>query len=64
MEAKPHELFKKGATLVSLGLDVPVTAKICMLLKERGIEIDTDFSTEDFTSKVLALYRRSKEGIC
>ena len=64
MEGKPHELFKKGATLVSLGLDVPVTAKICMLLKERGIEIDTDFSTEDFTSKVLALYRRSKEGIC
>ena len=64
MEGKPHELFKKGATLVSLGLDVPVTAKICMLLKERGIEIDTDFSTEDFTAKVLALYRRSKEGIC
>lgn len=64
MEGKPHELFKKGDTLVSLGLDVPVTAKICMLLKERGIEIDTDFSTDDFTAKVLELYRRSKEGIC
>lgn len=57
MEGAPRELFRKGETLLSLGLDVPVTAKICMLLKERGIEIDTDFSSDDFTAKVLELYK-------
>ena len=62
MEGKPHELFSKGEQLVSLGLDVPVTAKICMLLKERGILIDTNFSTDDFVEKVLKLYNDRQIG--
>ena len=46
--------------LLSLGLDVPLTAKICMALKERGISLECDFTTEDFLQKTLAL--RKKEG--
>ena len=57
MEGKPHELFRQGERLAALGLDVPVPAKICMLLQERGIEIDTDFSVDDFCEQVLRLYR-------
>ena len=56
----PKELFTHSEELLSLGLDVPLTAKICMALKERGISLECDFTTEDFLRKVLAL--RGKEG--
>ena len=61
MEGKPCELFKRSEELISLGLDIPVTAKICMKLKELGVEIETDFSTADFTDRVLELYNRNKQ---
>ncbi len=50
----PRELFKKTDELLSLGLDVPLTAKIARALKERGIEIDCDFTVDGFVSAVLA----------
>ena len=56
----PKELFTHSEELLSLGLDVPLTAKTCMALKERGISLECDFTTEDFLRKVLAL--RGKEG--
>ena len=56
----PKELFTHSEELLSLGLDVPLTAKICMALKERGISLECDFTTEDFLRKALAL--RGKEG--
>ena len=55
--ATPRELFKKAGELTSLGLDVPLTAKACARLAERGIEIDTDFTCEDFSEKVISLFR-------
>ncbi len=51
----PRELFKMTDELLALGLDIPLTAKICLALKKRGIEIDCDFTTEDFIAKTLAL---------
>ncbi len=57
MCAPPKELFREAETLLSLGLDIPLTAKLCRALKERGIDLDCDFTLEDFTAKVLALKR-------
>ena len=54
--APPRELFKKAEELTSLGLDIPLTAKACARLKELGIEIDTDFTCEDFAGKVISLF--------
>ena len=56
MEDTPAEIFKRSDELISLGLDIPVTAKCARILKERSIEIETDFTSEDFIAKVLAAY--------
>lgn len=56
----PRELFKRTQELVDLGLDVPLTAKLCLALKKYGVEIDCDYTTEDFIEKVFA----RKGGIC
>lgn len=60
MEGTPAEIFRRSDEVLSLGLDLPVTAKCERILKERGVEIDTDFTVEDFISKVLAEYARRK----
>ena len=54
--APPRELFKRAAELTSLGLDVPLTSKACARLEELGIEIDTDFTCDDFAGKVISLF--------
>lgn len=51
----PHELFAHTEDLLALGLDVPLTAKLCLALKKRGVIIDCDYTTEDFIRKVLLL---------
>ncbi len=51
----PKELFKRAEELIGLGLDVPLTAKLCAALKRRGIEVDCDFTVGDFVNKVIAL---------
>ena len=51
----PKELFRHAEELLALGLDVPLTAKICLALKEYGIRLECDFTTEDFLKKALAL---------
>ena len=56
MEGTPAEIFRRSDELIGLGLDIPVTAKCARILKERGIEIDTDFTCDDFIAKTLALY--------
>ncbi len=51
----PASLFKMTDELLALGLDIPLTAKLCAALKERGIEVDCDFTVEDLIRKVVAL---------
>ncbi len=53
----PSQLFAHTEELLSLGLDVPLTAKLCLALKERGVSLDCDYTTEDFIAKALALLR-------
>ena len=57
MEDTPAAIFRRSDELVSLGLDIPVTAKCARLLKERGIEVQTDFTCDDFIGRVLALWK-------
>lgn len=58
----PRELFCHAQKLEQLGLDVPLTAKLCELLAQRGIFIDCDFTTHDFCEKVLAYARSHPKG--
>ena len=52
----PHELFARYDELISLGLDVPLTAKICRELKKYCIDIDCDFTPESFADAVICLF--------
>lgn len=61
MEGKPSEIFSRSEELLSLGLDIPVTAKCARILKEKGYAIDTDFTCNDFVEKVLTLYGKGGE---
>ena len=54
----PRELFRHADELTALGLDVPLTAKLCALLREEGVEVDCDFTSADFCEKVLALWKQ------
>ena len=56
----PRELFLKADELRSLGLDIPLTAKLCLALKERGIELDCNFTVDDFVAAVLS--QKAKGG--
>ena len=62
MCGKPSEIFRRADELLAMGLDVPVTAKCAMLLKERGVAVDTDFTCDDFAEKVLSLFRAKGEA--
>lgn len=62
LKGKPSEIFSHSQKLFSLGLDVPVTARCALLMKERGISVSTDFTCDDFADKVLALWKAAKEG--
>ncbi len=51
----PRELFLHAEELVRLGLDIPLTAKLRLALRERGVAVDCDFTEDDFVRAVLAL---------
>lgn len=54
--AAPAELFKRGEELRALGLDVPLTAKICAALEESGVHIECNYTCDDFANSVIAAY--------
>lgn len=51
--APPSVVFKRGEELKKLGLDVPLTAKICDLLLQKGVTVECDLTTDDFVGAVL-----------
>lgn len=59
---EPKNLFKYDKELILLGLDIPVTAKATNILRESGIDIESDFTRENFIENVLAYYNRIKGG--
>ena len=61
--AAPHELFARYDELISLGLDVPLTAKICRELKKYGIDTDCDFTPESFADAVICLFEGGESRV-
>ena len=60
MDASPEEIFRHGAELERMGLDVPSVCKLGMRLRDMGISLDRDFFREEqAVSALLALW---KEG--
>ncbi len=49
----PKELFLKAEELLSLGLDIPLTAKLCAALAKRGVSVGCDFTVDGFVRAVL-----------
>jgi energy-coupling factor transport system ATP-binding protein len=58
----PKELFKNGQALYPLGLDIPLTAKICEALRTRGVQVDCDYTIADFTRAVIALFKGGEQN--
>ncbi|MGN0807692.1 MAG: energy-coupling factor transporter ATPase [Candidatus Coproplasma sp.] len=52
--ATPSKLFKRYDELKALGLDVPLTAKICKLLSDDGLNLECDFTSQGFSEAVVA----------
>ena len=52
----PAKLFSHGDILRGLGLDVPLTSKICEELAKSRIIIECNCTSQDFTDKVLEVY--------
>lgn len=59
MTGTPREVFSRADELTALRLDVPITAKLTAALKEAGVDIDSDFTTDDFVSKVAEIYKNA-----
>lgn len=53
---KPDRLFAKHDRLLSLGLDVPLTVKICRGLEKYGIQIEGVCEPEKFASVITGIY--------
>ena len=59
MTGTPREVFSRAGELTALRLDVPITTKLTAALKETGVDIDSDFTTDDFVSKVAEIYKKA-----
>jgi energy-coupling factor transport system ATP-binding protein len=57
----PKELFKNGDKLLPLGLDVPLTTKICQRLQSHGIQVDCDYTVADFTRAAIGLFEGGEQ---
>lgn len=52
--APPAKLFKRCGELKALGLDVPLTAKVCNLLSQSGLELECDYTSAGFAEAAAA----------
>ena len=59
----PKEIFSDEEKIFKLGLDLPVTAKLTIDLKRKGITVDSDLTTDDFIAKYLQAVKGEK-GDC
>ena len=57
---KPKDVFKRFEEMNELRLGVPVTGYLLEELKRIGVQIDSDFTREDFVQKIADFYKNSK----
>ncbi len=55
----PKALFQDAEKLKTLGLDIPFVAKLTAGLREKGVEIDCEYTLRDFAEKALAYAKTS-----
>lgn len=60
LSGSPKDVFKNTKLMNELRLGVPITGQLKDSLSEIGVEIDTDFSRDDFVEKVVEYYKNSK----
>ena len=58
----PRRLFSDVEKMHGLGLDVPFTAQIADKLRKNGLQIECDYTVEDFTAQTLLLAKM--QGAC
>ena len=58
----PKELFAGAEELYALGLDVPITAKICTELKKLGLPTECDFTSNGFAEAVITALGGDRTG--
>lgn len=56
----PKELFSSPETLLSVGLDVPLTARVTRALSEKGVFVDNDFTIDSFVEAIIKAYKNKK----
>ncbi len=59
----PKALFSSRQTIFNAGLDVPFTARTAALLREKGVETDSDFTVDDFVEKILLCAQNKGAGM-
>ena len=57
---KPKDVFSRSSEMNDLRLGVPATGYLIDDLKAVGVEIDSDFTREDFVQKVADYYKNNK----
>ena len=57
---KPKDVFSRSKEMNELRLGVPATGYLLDDLKAVGVEIDSDFTREDFVQKVAEYYKNNK----
>ena len=60
----PKALFGGVDKILSLGLDVPFTAKIVQRCCQNGVVIDCDYTATDFVEKTLQLIKTMGDAAC
>ena len=63
MDGAPREVFSRVAELEAVGLDVPQSARIAALLRDRGVAVGEDVYTVDALARCL-LALKGGDGVC
>lgn len=58
-EGTPEEIFNNQAVLNSAGLELPISAKIALKLKERGVDVGTPLTKEQLKEALWTLLSKS-----
>ena len=56
----PKEVFSDAEDLIATGLDLPLTAQLSKALKEKGINLCTDFTIDSFIDAIMQVYKGGK----
>ena len=63
MQGKASEVFARAKELVAVGLNIPEISRMCLMLRERGIEVDEGvFTVEQAEECLLRLWNERNKA--